>query len=209
MLVPSPATARAAHSSRKSRTRRTRNISHPRSLIFSQNRNADRLFCQDMGVDHAELGRRLRSRRAALGRTVASVATDAALSVPYVANLENGRGNPTLAALDRLAEALGTRLVLTFADLGTAAGADAGTDSGTGEAVPAAPPSLVEFARTRRFRSAAGSLAALLGEEDRVVRAKLVAALTAVAGPLDRDLHEGDWQRLLDAIVLILGHPSS
>ncbi|WP_165975014.1 helix-turn-helix domain-containing protein [Nonomuraea deserti] len=160
-------------------------------------------------MDHAELGRRLRSRRAALGRTVASVATDAALSVPYVANLENGRGNPTLAALDRLAEALGTRLVLTFADLGTAAGADAGTDSGTGEAVPAAPPSLVEFARTRRFRSAAGSLAALLGEEDRVVRAKLVAALTAVAGPLDRDLHEGDWQRLLDAIVLILGHPSS
>src|SRR5689334_24953011 len=35
---------------------------------------------------------------------------DAGLSVPYIANLENGRGNPTVAALDRLAEALGTRL---------------------------------------------------------------------------------------------------
>ncbi|TDD12442.1 helix-turn-helix domain-containing protein [Nonomuraea diastatica] len=158
-----------------------------------------------MSVDHAELGRRLRSRRAALGRTVASVATDAALSVPYVANLENGRGNPTLSALDRLAEALGTRLVLTFADPGT----EPATGSGTGEAAPAPPPSLVEFAETRRFRRAAGSLAALLGEEDGAVRARLVGALAAVAVPLDRDLHEGDWQRLLDAIVLILGHPSS
>jgi len=38
---------------------------------------------------------------------VASVAADAGLSVPYIANLENGRGNPTTAALARLAEALG------------------------------------------------------------------------------------------------------
>ncbi|MFD0475785.1 helix-turn-helix domain-containing protein [Nonomuraea thailandensis] len=68
-----------------------------------------------------ELGRRLRARRAALGRTVASVATDAALSVPYVANLENGRGNPTVSALDRLAEALGTRLVIALADPGPGA----------------------------------------------------------------------------------------
>jgi hypothetical protein len=34
----------------------------------------------------------------AAGRTVASVATDAGLSVPYVANLENGRGNQPLGA---------------------------------------------------------------------------------------------------------------
>ncbi|MEO3792646.1 helix-turn-helix transcriptional regulator [Nonomuraea sp. B10E15] len=164
-----------------------------------------------MSVDHADLGRRLRSRRAALGRTVASVATDAALSVPYVANLENGRGNPTLSALDRLAEALGTRLVLTFADPSTVSGTGQGTARGAGSASEevAPPPSLVEFARTRRFRREAGSLAALLGEEDRVVRATLVGALAAVAGPLDRDLHQGDWQRLLDAIVLILAHPAS
>ena len=38
---------------------------------------------------------------------MASVAADAGLSVPYIANLENGRGNPTTAALTRLAEALG------------------------------------------------------------------------------------------------------
>ncbi|TDC02094.1 XRE family transcriptional regulator [Nonomuraea longispora] len=197
MLVPSPATALAAHNSPKSRTRRARNISRPPLLVFSQKRNGHELFCQDMSVDHAELGRRLRSRRAALGRTVASVATDAALSVPYVANLENGRGNPTLSALDRLAEALGTRLTVTFAD------------PGTEETSSAPPPSLAEFARTRRFRRQAGSLATLLGEDDRVTRAKLVDALAALAGPLDRDLHEGDWQRLLDALVLILAHPAS
>ncbi|MET7281956.1 helix-turn-helix transcriptional regulator [Kribbella sp. NPDC005582] len=57
-----------------------------------------------------ELGEVLRDRRKAAGRTIASVAMDAGLSVPYIANLENGRGNPTVAALDRLAEALGTRL---------------------------------------------------------------------------------------------------
>ncbi|GAA4937626.1 hypothetical protein GCM10023334_047650 [Nonomuraea thailandensis] len=146
-----------------------------------------------------ELGRRLRARRAALGRTVASVATDAALSVPYVANLENGRGNPTVSALDRLAEALGTRLVIALADPGP--GAEPGA--------PAPPPSLVEFTRGRRFRRAASMLAQTLGEEDAAVRAKLAAALAAVAVPLGRDLGEGDWQRLLDALVLILAHPSN
>ena len=35
--------------------------------------------------------------------------------MPYIANLENGRGNPTTAALRRLAEALDLRLVVTLA----------------------------------------------------------------------------------------------
>ena len=65
-------------------------------------------------MEHAEIGRQLRARRTAAGRTVASVAADAGLSVPYIANLENGRGNPTTAALTRLAEALGMRLVVTL-----------------------------------------------------------------------------------------------
>ena len=65
-------------------------------------------------MDHAAIGSQLRSRRAAAGRTVASVAADAGLSVPYIANLENGRGNPTITALARLAEALGMRLAVTL-----------------------------------------------------------------------------------------------
>ena len=82
-------------------------------------------------MDQAEIGRQLRARRTAAGRTVASVASDAGLSVPYIANLENGRGNPTTAALTRLAEALGLRLVVTLApaeeDPGTAGSAVAGS----------------------------------------------------------------------------------
>jgi len=57
-----------------------------------------------------ELGEVLRDRRKAAGRTIASVAVDAGLSVPYIANLENGRGNPTLAALAALSRALGAEL---------------------------------------------------------------------------------------------------
>src|ERR1700678_2389733 len=57
-----------------------------------------------------ELGVRLRARRAAAGETIASVAMRAGLSVPYIANLENGRGNPTLTALSALAQALGADL---------------------------------------------------------------------------------------------------
>ncbi|WP_066946964.1 helix-turn-helix domain-containing protein [Microtetraspora fusca] len=147
-------------------------------------------------MDHVELGRRLRSRRAALGRTVASVATEAGLSVPYVANLENGRGNPTVAVLDRLADALGTRLVIALAD------------PTAEQAIAALPPSLVHFSQSRRFRREVGRLAAVLEEDHRAVHAMLVDALAAVGGVLRRDLREADWQRLLDAVVLILGHPS-
>jgi len=63
-------------------------------------------------VENAAIGRQLRARRTAAGRTVASVAADAGLSVPYIANLENGRGNPTATALTRLAAALGMRLAI-------------------------------------------------------------------------------------------------
>src|SRR2546430_150864 len=57
------------------------------------------MVCQDRrGVDQPEIGRQLRARRTAAGRTVASVAADAGPSVPYIANLENGRGNPPPAA---------------------------------------------------------------------------------------------------------------
>ncbi|ADB29482.1 transcriptional regulator, XRE family [Kribbella flavida DSM 17836] len=66
-----------------------------------------------------ELGPEFRARRKAAGRTIASVAVDAGLSVPYIANLENGRGNPTLATLDRLATALGTHLRVELENLPT------------------------------------------------------------------------------------------
>ena len=63
-----------------------------------------------------DLGAELRDRRKTAGRTIASVAVDAGLSVPYIANLENGRGNPTVATLTRLAEALGATLRVELED---------------------------------------------------------------------------------------------
>ena len=106
-------------------------------------------------MDQAEIGRQLRARRSAAGRTVASVAADAGLSVPYIANLENGRGNPTTAALTRLAEALGMRLVVSLVpgEEGRQAGASAS---------PEIPASLVRLGRTARFREAVRVIAATL-----------------------------------------------
>jgi transcriptional regulator with XRE-family HTH domain len=148
----------------------------------------------------AQLGRRLRARRTLLGRTIASVALDAALSVPYVANLENGRGNPTVSALRRLAAALG----LTLGDLlATAGSGDA--DGAESEPAPAvAAGELRRFTERKRFRDQVRWLAGELGEDEGELRARIVAALRAMPAPADRRLDASDWQRLVDALVLAL-----
>jgi transcriptional regulator with XRE-family HTH domain len=141
-------------------------------------------------MDASELGGRLRAERAANGRTIASVAADAGLSVPYIANLENGRGNPTLAALTRLAAALGHRLRV---------------DLVPGE--PAAPQpepagTVLRFARTARFRDVATRLAAHQGTPEQATRQRLLAVLTAAQAVAGADLTPADCHRLLDALVL-------
>jgi transcriptional regulator with XRE-family HTH domain len=150
-------------------------------------------------VDQSEIGRQLRARRTAAGRTVASVAADAGLSVPYIANLENGRGNPTTAALTRLAEALGLRLVVTLAP---------GEGSAASE-TPGVPASLVRLGRTERFRAAVAVIAPALGVSPDEFSGQLVTALAALAQALGRDLAEADWWRLLDALVLVAAHPAA
>jgi transcriptional regulator with XRE-family HTH domain len=153
------------------------------------------------GVEHAAIGSQLRARRTAAGRTVASVATDAGLSVPYVANLENGRGNPTTTALTRLAEALGMRLVITLAP----------DEDSTGTGEPAArgvPASLVRLGRTPRYRQAVTAIAAALDLDADEYSVQLVAALAALAHSMGKDLAEPDWWRILDALVLIATHPT-
>ena len=105
-------------------------------------------------MQESAIGRQLRARRTAAGRTVASVAADAGLSVPYIANLENGRGNPTTAALTRLAEALGMRLVVTLVP---------GEEGQQAEdPAPEVPASLVRLGRTARFRQTAVAMARTL-----------------------------------------------
>jgi transcriptional regulator with XRE-family HTH domain len=134
-----------------------------------------------------ELGRRLRARRGAQERTLASVAVEAGLSVPYVANLESGRGNPTLGALHGLARALDVRLAELLREEA---------------APPPAPASLVAFTAGPRFGREVRRLAREERSEESRVRAQLLAAMTAMAA-LPGRFEELDWHRVLDVIVLL------
>ncbi|XVV07688.1 helix-turn-helix domain-containing protein [Actinosynnema sp. CA-248983] len=139
------------------------------------------------------LGARLRALRAASGRTVAAVAADAGLSVPYVANLENDRGNPTVDALSRLATALGTTLDV---------------DLGPSPAPPELPPSLVRLGRGTRFRRDVGTLADHTGTPPDELAAAVLDVLARMGGLAGREPTERDWHRLLDALLLVTAHPS-
>lgn len=152
-------------------------------------------------MEESAIGRQLRAHRTAAGRTVASVAADAGLSVPYIANLENGRGNPTVAALARLAEALGLRLSVTLLP-----GEQATQETPRS---PEIPPSLVRLGRTTRFQQAARSMAATLALDADQLSVQLVATLATLASTLGTDLAEADWWRLLDAFLLIATHPAA
>ena len=152
-------------------------------------------------MEHPAIGRELRARRTAAGRTVASVAADAGLSVPYIANLENGRGNPTTTALTRLAEALGMRLVVTLVP--GEEGQRAGPVRITGDARLAGP------ARTYpQIPAGSQGHATTLDLDADEFSGQLVAALAMLAHAMGKDLAEADWWRLLDALLLIAAHPA-
>ena len=140
------------------------------------------------------IGPRLRALRQASGRTVASVAADAGLSVPYIANLENGRGNPTTNALARLAGALGTELSIEFGSAAPTTGP--------------APQSVVKLSRSRRFRTTAAALAERSGQDPQDVAARLISACVLLTEALGHEASEHDWWRVLDALVLMAEHPA-
>lgn len=134
-----------------------------------------------------ELGEVLRERRKAAGRTIASVAVDAGLSVPYIANLENGRGNPTVSALERLATALGAQLEVRIAD--------------------EPPPSLPSvgaglLAASPRAGQVIAALAASRSRPRAAVRADLAETLDTLAVVLGRPPEPADLDRLLDLLLL-------
>jgi transcriptional regulator with XRE-family HTH domain len=139
------------------------------------------------------LGRRLRTRRTAAGRTIASVAADAGLSVPYIANLENGRGNPTLSAVSNLATALGARLIVDLAD----------GDEPAHHEPAALPDSLVQFSRSPRFSTEARRLATAGRTPETLIRQRLLRAMAGMAALTPRPLSELDWHRTLDTAALI------
>jgi transcriptional regulator with XRE-family HTH domain len=138
-------------------------------------------------VDEHELGSALRARRKAADRTIASVAVDAGLSVPYIANLENGRGNPTLAALTRLSTALGAPLTLTFDDTPTP--------------IPDATlATLVD--ESLRATQVIRHLATIRTTSRHAVRAHLIATLESLAPLLPGTPRPADLDRLLDLLLL-------
>jgi transcriptional regulator with XRE-family HTH domain len=162
-------------------------------------------------VGAPEVGRQLRALRTASGRTVASVAADAGLSVPYIANLENGRGNPTVAALGQLAAALGMRLDIALVPAGGVDGPGGGPGGAGGGAkgTGSVPGALVRLGRTDRFRRTARLVAGALGTGEAQASAQLVGALAALGEVLGRDLAEADWWRLLDALLLVAASPAA
>jgi len=131
---------------------------------------------------------------------VASVAADAGLSVPYIANLEKGRGNPTTTALARLAEALGMHLVITLVR-------DEDSHHADRPQAPAVPASLVRLGRTARFRQTLAAITAARELDADEFSAQMVAALAAVAHSMRLELAEPDWWRILDALLLVATHP--
>ncbi|WP_166665797.1 helix-turn-helix domain-containing protein [Kribbella caucasensis] len=134
-----------------------------------------------------ELGAELRERRKAAGRTIASVAVDAGLSVPYIANLENGRGNPTVSALERLTAALGARLQLSIV--------------GDEQVVEPRSDLAALIAESPRAKSVVHRLAGN-GRSRRAVEAQLLATLDSLATLLHSPPTDADLNRLLDLVLL-------
>ncbi len=64
----------------------------------------------------ARLGKALRECRARQRLTQEQLAERSGLSYKFVGEIERGRGNPTIATLNRLADALGINIAALFAE---------------------------------------------------------------------------------------------
>ncbi len=142
------------------------------------------------------LGQRLRARRLELDLTLAQVAERSELSLPYVSNLERGRGNPTLEAVSALAEALETTLAALVGEDEPAPGIDL--------VLAAAPASLKRFAKTDRFRDAVTRLAQAQGTAVEDMRSRVLVGMASAPQRSTGEATEEDWRRLLDAYMNIL-----
>lgn len=142
------------------------------------------------------IGQRLRARRVELGLTLAQVAEQAGLSLPYVSNLERGRGNPTLDALTALAQALDVPIASLMGD-------DGGGDP-LDSVLASAPRSLLQFARSTSFQETVTQLAERQGASADEMRRRLLVGMASSPRRSSGEPTEDDWRRLLDAYSLIL-----
>lgn len=115
------------------------------------------------------------------------------MSLPYIANLERGRGNPTVGVLGRLAAALD-------APLPTLLGALSATEAGA----PRIPRSLEAFMRSERFQGEVQRLANETGQDPADLRRRLLQSMAAAPQRSTGEAGQDDWRRLLDAYILLL-----
>lgn len=128
--------------------------------------------------------------------TLAEVAEGAGLSLPYVSNLERGRGNPTLDALQAIARALDIPVGELVADGEQHVGGDL--------ALAQAPASLLQFARSARFQAAVHRLAAEHSSSPDDMRQRLLVGMVSAPRRGSSEPTEEDWRRLLDVYSVIL-----
>ena len=145
------------------------------------------------------LGERLRSRRRKLGLTIAQVAESAGLSLPYVSNLERGRGNPTLDVLTSLAAVLDLPMAQLMGN-----GIEDGSDDLSERFLASIPPSLNRFSNTDDFMREVQGLAQSRGESYDDLRHRVLLGMASAPRRSTGDPTLDDWRRLLDVYTLIL-----
>lgn len=145
------------------------------------------------------LGDRIRARRVALGLTLAQVADRATLSIAYISNLERGRGNPTLDALESVARALDTSVASLLP-----ANATDGSLNPEAIVLADAPNSLTTFARSSRFTTVLNRLAHRQNTSADEMRSRLLIGMASAPRRSVGEPSEEDWRRLLDVYSLIL-----
>ncbi|WP_460885301.1 helix-turn-helix domain-containing protein [Saccharopolyspora gloriosae] len=169
------------------------------------------------------LGRVIRARRKELGRTLAEIAGISGLSAPFLSQIENDRANPSMASLQRLADALGTTAVRLLAGAEQAGRVDIVR---AGERAPMAATddedgTVRALVRGRRQLHALEFSGGRHGDREFVHRNDELlyvvrGAARVIAGEAEHDLAEGDalycsggirhsWQLLTpDAKVLLV-----
>jgi transcriptional regulator with XRE-family HTH domain len=144
------------------------------------------------------LGQRLRARRIEQGLTLGQVAEQAGLSLPYVSNLERGRGNPTTKALAAIARALDVELGTLLGDA-----QDAPADP-LDAVLAAAPKSLLNFAKGAQFEKVLQRLVNQMDGDPDELRRRLLVGMASAPRRSTGQPTEDDWRRLLDVYSTIL-----
>lgn len=128
---------------------------------------------------YVDIGRRVRSARLSLGLSQAQVAGASGLSTPYVSRIEQGKGNPTIAALGALAEALS----VPFVELVAGASGTDGAPNSSSDPVENGTVLPAEIAESDDGASAGGNQGSYVPKGLRLERGDLLAwASTEGAG---------------------------